>query len=150
MATRKEAADKKKELSSQISTLIRTLSLSVLAVAWLFLSGNKDAPAVVQLVPKSHMMVIGALCVLALALDLVQYIAGYLQVSRDYARAKKAGSNEVTYSESTVRWLAFRAKIVLCMAAAVWLVVLLFSALAASSSADTGHHGGASAATATE
>ena len=129
MATRKEAAEKKKELSCQISTLIRTLSLSVLAVAWLFLAGNKDVPAIVQLMPKNHTVTIAALCVLAIAFDLIQYLAGYLQVSKDYAVAKAAQSEDVVYSESVVRSFAFRAKIFLCLVASAWLVAMLFWAL---------------------
>lgn len=133
MASRQQAADKKKDLSGQISTLIRTLSLSVLAVAWLFLSGTKDAPLIVQLVPKSQMMVIGALCVLSVGFDLVQYIAGYLQVTGDYKRAKESNSNEVIYSDSLLRAFAFRAKIFLSILAAFWLVALLFWAVATGS-----------------
>ena len=72
MATLAEAAQKKKELSSLISTLIRTVSVSVLAVAWLFLSESDDTSTLLHLVPKSQTLVIAAMCILALGLDLIQ------------------------------------------------------------------------------
>jgi succinate dehydrogenase hydrophobic anchor subunit len=130
MATRDQAAEKKKELSGQISTLIRTLSLSVLAVAWLFLSGNRDATESTMVVPKWHMMVIAALCILALAFDLIQYISGYRQVSKDYEQAKSSDTpDNVIFSDSPIREFAFLAKQVLAIGATAWLVAVLFLAI---------------------
>lgn len=125
MATFAEAATKRKELSSQISTLIRTLSLSVLAVSWIFLSGGKDASELIEMVPKSHMLWIALLCVLAIGLDLAQYIAGYDQVSKDHKRAKALQSDEVIYLKSNARTFCFRAKILVAMVAMFWLVAML-------------------------
>lgn len=122
MATRAQAAAKKKELSGQISTLIRTLSLSVLAVAWLFLSGNESDLPLIREVSTSSMMYVASLCIMAIGLDLVQYIAGYRQVAKDYQEAKKSGSQVVTYSESSIRNFAFPAKIIFALFAASWLV----------------------------
>lgn len=134
MATLQEAAKKKKELSRQISTLIRTLALSVLAVAWIFLSRNKEVSELIAVVPQSHMMFIAALCIIAIAFDLIQYIAGYIQVSRDYDLAKNSNAENsiVVYEKSTLREFSFRAKIVFTIIAACWLVAMLFWAIASS------------------
>ena len=132
MATLQQAADKKKELSSQISTLIRTLCLSVLAVAWIFLSRNKEVSALIAVVPQSHMMFIAALCITAIAFDLIQYIAGYIQVSRDYGKAKSLNSPSaiVEYTKSPLREFSFYTKIILTILVAIWLVIMLFWAMA--------------------
>ncbi len=53
------------ELSSQISTLIRTLALGVLATSWIFLVGGRDAPELINSVPKHQVMVVAALCIMA-------------------------------------------------------------------------------------
>ncbi len=130
MATREKAAEKLKELSSQISTLIRTLSLSVLAVAWLFLSGNREDLALIAIVPKQHIIFVAALCIVAVGLDLIQYIAAYRQVKKDYARAKASeNTNDVVFSESRVRTSCFVAKIVFALFAAAWLIGLLIWAI---------------------
>lgn len=126
MATREKAAEKLKELSSQISTLIRTLSLSVLAVAWLFLSGKRDDLALIAIVPKQHILFVAALCIVAVGFDLIQYIAAYRQVNKDYVRAKASENpNDVIFSESPVRTFCFVAKIVFALIAAAWLIGLL-------------------------
>lgn len=132
MATRQEAANKKKELSGQISTLIRTLSLSVLAVAWLFLSRNDNAGELAESIRTPHLLFISGLCVVAIGLDLLQYIAGFLSVSRDYARAKASSEpNNVVYSDSSLRNFAFVTKIIFAVIAAIYLVTMLFLAVAA-------------------
>ena len=129
MATRAEASEKMRALSGQISTLIRTISLSVLAVSWLFLSGSKDASSLISVVPKSQMLVIAILSVLALALDLVQYMAAYRQVSGDYH--KVSDEEKVIYSDSIVRNFTFYAKQYVALIAAAWLVGLMFWAIVA-------------------
>jgi hypothetical protein len=134
MATREEAAAKLKELSSQVSTLIRTLSLGVLAIAWLFLSGGKDAPAIVVVIPKWSMLSISALCVLALGLDLLQYIVGYWNVKGDYERAKVSNEpNKIVYSDSFTRDFAFWAKITVVLISTLWLLIMLTCAITSQS-----------------
>ena len=129
MATRAEAAEKMRALSGQISTLIRTISLSVLAVSWLFLSGSKDASSLISLVPKSHMLMIAILSVIALALDLIQYMVAFAQVSGDYN--KVSGDEKVIYSDSKLRTAVFYAKQYVALIAATWLVGLLLWAILA-------------------
>lgn len=134
MATRKEAAEKKKELSSQISTLIRTLSLSTLAIAWLFLSGNDNAGKLAGKIGTSHLLFIAGACVVSILFDLVQYIAGYLSVAADYKKAKASSEpDKVIYSDSwrsRLRTFSFCIKIILAGVAAIYLVILLFLAVA--------------------
>jgi hypothetical protein len=125
MATFAEAAEKKRALSGQVSSLTRTLSLGVLAVTWLFLSGSKDPPALVAVVPKWIMLIIAATCVVALALDLLQYLAAYKQVSADYVAAKTSKAKEVIYYADDVRQWAFTWKVWLAISASFALVVVL-------------------------
>lgn len=126
MASFAEAAEKKRALSGQISSIVRTLALGVLAVTWLFLSGGKDAPAMVSLVPKAVMLIIAALCVFSLALDLLQYMAAYSQLTADCDAAKKSKAEKVTYHQDDVRLLAYKWKTRLAIVASLSLVCVLF------------------------
>ena len=126
MATFAEAAEKKRALSGQVSSIVRTLSLGVLAVTWLFLSGGKDAPAMVAVVPKAMMLTIAALCVLALALDLLQYMAAYRQLAADCDSAKNSNAEKVTYHKDEVRLWAYKWKTRLAIVASLLLVGVLF------------------------
>jgi hypothetical protein len=125
MATFEAASEKKRALSGQVSSITRTLSAGVLAVAWLFLSGSKDPPAMVAVVPKWIMLLIAAVCVVVLALDLIQYMAAYWQVSADYEAAKTAKAEKVTYYESKLREWAFTWKVRLAIVASMALVLVL-------------------------
>lgn len=131
MAGRAQIATKRKEASVQISNLVRPLALGVLAIAWLILSGDKDAPQVVRAIPKWEAMGIAALCIAALFLDFIQYVAAYRQLGADLERADKADKRSGTkltnhkYRQSSLRKWAFRGKAVVAGLAALWLVGVL-------------------------
>ena len=61
--------------SDRLSTQIRTLTLGVLALVWLFLSGGKDAPALKLKAGNKQLLAIAGLCVLTFLIDAVQYWA---------------------------------------------------------------------------
>src|SRR5438093_350069 len=82
MASRKDIQDDIDFLSDRISTQVRTIALSVIAIAWLFLVGGKDGP--ILRVPPSRDLLLwaGALSLGALIVDYLQYLMGYLDGKR--------------------------------------------------------------------
>jgi hypothetical protein len=90
MATQKEVLDRQKEVSERLSGLVRTLSVSILAIDWLLLVPGKDGQ---QSLPYSiHRWVFfatGAFALLALTLDFFQYRASYLAVRKALANPAK-------------------------------------------------------------
>lgn len=131
-------ADAKKNLdtlSGQISTLVRTVALGVLAVVWLFLSGSKEAAPILGQVPGWQLVSIAGLSILAILSDLLQYVFAYKQVLRARETALAAESKEVDYPSTDgykkARFAFFRIKFWLTLVAAAWLVAALAFAVVA-------------------
>lgn len=122
-------------LSGQISTLVRTLALGVLAVVWLFLSGSREAAPILGQVAGWQLVSIAGLSILAILSDLLQYVFAYKQVLRARKAAQTAKKEEVEYSDQDgyrkVRFACFRLKFWLTLLAAAWLVGALGFAVVA-------------------
>jgi len=116
-------------LSSQISTQVRAISVGVLAVAWLSLSGSDDIKAF-SLGDTRWLIAIGGLCVGALCLDLLQYIAGYWNL--ELRRLKRGPDSRVVRSLRTARFACFYGKQICAVLAAVWLISLITIRVSAS------------------
>jgi hypothetical protein len=134
MATLKEASQRLDLLSTQISTQVRTISLGVLAVTWLFISGSKDSPALLGKIPKWELVTVACLCLIALVLDMAQYCIAFYKVRKAYdaTRASKTDTNpdpKVTYPKDNWRNRFFYAKQVFAGGGALWLVVASVIAL---------------------
>jgi hypothetical protein len=116
-------------VTDKISTLVRSVSLGVLAIAWLFLSGNKDAPHFAALAhSSSQFLAIAGLCILALVADLAQYICGLWSALQAYDVAKASNTSSANYANDwrkKGREIFFSAKQWLALGAALWLVVVL-------------------------
>lgn len=83
MATEQEVLARKKEVSDRISTQVRTLALSFIAVVWLFLVPTKDGPPVLPHAPdKLFLLGAGLTALLAMVIDFLQYVAAYQSVQR--------------------------------------------------------------------
>ena len=81
MATEADVLSRQKEVTDRISTQVRTLAVSFLALVWLFLVPGKDgAPVTPFAVDKGLLLAAGATALLAMVLDFLQYVAGYLSV----------------------------------------------------------------------
>lgn len=112
--------------STRISEQTRTISIGILALVWLFLAGGDHAP-VLPSKPNGHLLLLtGALALLALVFDHLQYLFGYLTSDQVRKQAEQASRTEVVYNYDAplyrARTFAFWAKQVIAMAA----VVLLF------------------------
>ena len=74
MASKEEILKEIDFLSDRLSTQVRTVAISVIAVAWLFLIGGKDAP--ILPVPPSRTLILlaGGFALAALLIDYFQYL----------------------------------------------------------------------------
>lgn len=120
--------------SDRLSTQIRTLTLGVLALVWLFLSGDKDAPALKLSTDKRQLLAIAGLCVLTFLIDAVQYWAYYLSSNAVRQKAEDDQKKEAEYNEATfmhrLQRVSFWAKQITSVLATAWLLVILVLSIA--------------------
>jgi len=84
-------------ISDRLSTQVRTVALGLLAISWTILVGDSAfLRSLAEGLGKS-LLGVAILCVLALFLDFLQYVAGYAYVKRALAAAEKNESKEVDY-----------------------------------------------------
>ena len=92
MATEADLLARKKDVSDRISGQVRTLSVSLIGVNWLFLVPGKDGPPPFPSPPdRDLMLVAGASALLALGADFLQYVANYQMVQDGLATGKATG-----------------------------------------------------------
>ena len=90
MATENEVLARQKEVTERISTQVRTLAVSFLALVWLFLVPGKDgAPVLPHAVEKNLLLIAGASALAAMVLDFLQYLAAYLTVRHTLRNPRK-------------------------------------------------------------
>lgn len=129
MANLKEVGQRLDVLSTQISAQVRTTSLGVLAVAWLFISGSKDSPTLLGKIPKESLVAIAVAALFALLLDMVQYSVAYQRILARRDAARKANVDEMKYPDDWIRDIFFYAKQVCAGASALWLIIACAKAL---------------------
>jgi len=105
------------ELSGKASELARTLSLSGIAIIWVFKSDTSSGPEI----PRA-LFAPGLFVVAALALDLVQYISGTIAWGA-YGRVKELTGTSADADFQAPRWLNWPANVafygkLLCVAVA--------------------------------
>jgi hypothetical protein len=123
-------------VTDRISTQVRTITVGVLALVWVFLSGGKDMPAISLVTDKRFLLVIAAMCIVTLVVDLAQYQVGYWLTNRIRKAAERVNQTEAAYDQLDWRyrlriWL-FWAKQVLSLAAAFLLMIVLAYSVARS------------------
>ena len=120
--------------SDRLSTQIRTLALGDLALVWLFLSGNKDAPVLKLGGSNEPLLVVASLCVITLLIDAIQYWAYYFSSNSVRRKAEDAGKKEAEYDEANpirrVQMVSFWLKQITALLATLWLLALIFVSLA--------------------
>src|SRR6266853_549781 len=109
MASKKDVLDDLDFSSDRISTQVRTIGLSVIAVAWLFLVGGKDTPVLRVLPSHTLLLVAGGLSLLALLFDYFQYVAGYVNNKQVLASGERENSDDFKYDYASFMW-KFRTK----------------------------------------
>lgn len=119
--------------STQISSQVRSLVLGVLAFVWLFLSGGKDIPAsMVAAMPKEQLVAVAMLAIIALVVDLLQYVLGFVYSKAVLNSAEASGSSPAFDTSALLyraRTFAFWSKQAAAVAAVGWLLLLLGKAV---------------------
>ncbi len=129
----KEIYAELKSVSDRISTQVRTVALSVLALTWLFLVGGKNSPVLPSQPDRNSLVYIGMISLATLVADYLQYFFGYLSTNavRKGAESVSAKTAEYDYTDTRYRlrvWL-FWTKQFLLIVAVIWLFVTIGSAL---------------------
>lgn len=91
------------DTSARIGEITRTISLSVLALVWLFIAGGNGSP-VLPVKPSSGLLLLsGLLALLSLLSDYFQYVAGYANTKDVLSVAEAADDAEkVLYNDKSV------------------------------------------------
>ena len=130
MATEKEILEDLKAVSTLISTQVRTISVSILALAWLLIVGGSNAPILPKPPDKSHLLWTILLCVSSMLADYFQYLAGYLSARR--AHSEGSGNNysfNKAWPSYRLRTFFFVLKQLLLGSAVILVVLTLLDAL---------------------
>jgi hypothetical protein len=116
-------------LTDRISTQVRTVSLGVLALTWGLIVGESGAAKSVSQQWKTHLVGIGALAILVMFLDFLQYVAGYWNILKLREKMNKCGLEEAPYDEKALSWrlrlLLFYTKQCVLVVAVMWLLYVL-------------------------
>lgn len=87
MATEEQILEDQKLCSDRISTQVRTVGLSMIAVSWVFLSGSIDATSVFANKPSPTMLLsCGLLAFLSLVADYLQYVVAFLNAQATHLK----------------------------------------------------------------
>jgi len=105
MASEKEILDEQGFVTDRISSQVRAIALSMIAVVWLFLSGGGNLSYFSEQ-PSSEILL---LCILlsfgALVLDYFQYVAGYFSIRQTHAKGPDA-ANSYSYDYDSWAYMA--------------------------------------------
>jgi hypothetical protein len=131
----KEIHDELDFVSDRISTQVRTIALSVLALVWLFLAGGKGTPALPAAPGRPWLLGVAAVIMAVLVADYLQYLFGYLATNAIRVRAEASGNDAADFDYRDPRyrlraWL-FWCKQVLALVAVIGLAVAIIKALLA-------------------
>lgn len=134
MATFDKILERRKEVSDKISTQVRTLSLSFLAVVWLFLVPSKEGPPVFPFpLDKDLLLNAGLLAVLAMIVDYLHYAFAYLAAHDLITTTTKETDDKGVVTEETDYKYDDKSKKYLAIKVAFWtkqaLVALSFALL---------------------
>ncbi|WP_369348247.1 hypothetical protein, partial [Stenotrophomonas sp. JAG2] len=116
--------------SEAVTSQVRSISLGVLALVWLFLSEAQQALSSKFSVYTEELLFIAALCVCALIFDFSQSLAALGEIALTASEAEKAADGD-DYGYVKGGWLRrvstcfFLAKAVFALGAGIWIVVLL-------------------------
>lgn len=132
MATTEKICADLEYLSGKISDLTRTMSLSVLALVWLFVAGGADAPMLGSAPNHGLLLLSGFLVLLSLLSDYLQFVAGYANSKDVLGVAEASEDHQADYDPKAVlyriRYTLFWVKQLFALAS---LIVLLVAVIAA-------------------
>lgn len=116
-------------LTDRISTQVRTMSLSLLAITWGLLIGKPEISQPLPLWLKKHLLAIGILVVVAMFSDFLQYLFGFLNTKRLLKSMEDNNQDEAEYDYSSItyrlRGISFGAKLISVLAACTWFLAAI-------------------------
>ncbi len=125
-------ADILKELdfvTDKLSTQVRTTALGALVFAWGLLVGESSVARSVAGQLKWHLVGVGAVAILTMFLDFLQYLAGYTNALSAYRAMEAAKKTEGQFDENSfsyrLRKFFFYGKSLGLMVTVIWLLCTL-------------------------
>jgi len=123
-------------VTDKLSTQVRTTALGVLVFAWGLLVEQSTVARSVASEMKWHLLGIGGTAILAMFLDFLQYVSGYINARRAYKRMTKLGRSDVKFEDYNIsyklRLFFFYAKIIGLVLAVIWMLSVISYWLATS------------------
>jgi hypothetical protein len=120
-------------LSDKISTQLRAVNLGVLGLVWLLLLKKAEVQTLAASIPETTLLLIALFCIVALLLELLQYLLGEWVVDRAYDVAEASASKTTSYDADSFAYRGqawcYHLKKLLTVGAALWLVVEIGRAL---------------------
>jgi len=127
--TIKEVIEDLDWLTDRISTQVRTISVSLLAITWGLLIGKPEISQPLPLWLKKNLLPIGILALVAMFSDFLQYIFGMLVVDSLRKSMEEKKQAEAKYDYGTkpykLREFFFWAKLVLAIIACLWFLTVI-------------------------
>jgi hypothetical protein len=120
-------------LSDRLSTQVRTVALSVIALVWLFVAGASQLTSLPAMPSRQALLRIAALALASLVFDYLQYVFGYLAANALRKTAERGGAKSAEYDYADWRYRArsalFWLKQLTVLASVAWLGLELVRAL---------------------
>jgi len=118
--------------STKIGELTRTISLSVLALVWLFIAGGDGTP-VLPAAPNINLLILsGLLALLSITSEYFQSVVGYINSKRVLAIAEASESKDAKYNDKSFLYRSrnklFWLKQVFAMGSLVVLFISIYNA----------------------
>lgn len=93
-------------LSGKIGDLTRTISLSVLALVWLFIAGGQNTPVLTSSPNLGLLLLAGLLVLLSLLSDYLQFVAGYANSKEVLDVAEQTDGKQAQYNPKSFLYRA--------------------------------------------
>ena len=129
MVEKPEVIEQLNQLTDRLSTQVRTVALAVLALTWGLLIGESDVALSVTQSLKTHLLAIGAMAIVVMFMDFLQYVCGHRNTSRLLSKMEEKDLKETEYDYEALsykcrRWLFLSKQWVLAFTV-IWLLIVL-------------------------
>jgi hypothetical protein len=116
-------------ICDRISTLVRTISIGLLAITWGMLIGKPEISQPLPLWLKKNLLAIGILGLVTMFSDFLQYFFGLFVVDGLRKSMEKKNQIEAEYDYSTItyklREFFFWLKLILIIIACIWFLAVI-------------------------
>ena len=124
MPTIKDIVNELQWLSERISTQVRTLGISLIAIAWGILIGQPEIAGSIPDALKKSLLIVGILALGAMVCDFLQYFFAYLNNHRMLRKMENEKLAEAYYNYGAIlyrmRGFFFWFKQILLVVACIW------------------------------